>query len=188
MNVYPVVYPGFPNGHQLRRGCQLINWPVFHENCMKMKKFWAGGGRDVRAPPRPITVSYHLSFIRKARYKFSALTQRFPLTGVWCQTSLVILLWSSRDQNDAGLTTMMTSSKWSNQKWKEVTPSGYQYSMIRNYQVLPRQCLCSTRHFWSLELMELDFLIFCLVNLELQLSREHIFDKNTTTTDTSCFH
>ena len=34
------------------RGCQPIIWPIFPENCMKMKKFWARvGARVPRAPP-----------------------------------------------------------------------------------------------------------------------------------------
>ena len=116
------------------------------------------------------------------------LTKRFPLTGDWYQICLAILLSSSKDQKDAGSTTIMTSSKWSNQKWREVTWSGCQYSMTRIYLPLLRQYLYLTRHFWSLELTELDFLIFCLVNLELQSSREFIFETNTTIIDTPYFH
>ena len=33
-------------------GRQPISWPIFSENCMKMKKFWARrGGRASLAPP-----------------------------------------------------------------------------------------------------------------------------------------
>ena len=32
-------------------GRQPIIWPIFPENCMKMKKFWAGGVCIPRAPP-----------------------------------------------------------------------------------------------------------------------------------------
>ena len=32
-------------------GRQPIIWPFFPENCMKMKKFWARGGRASLAPP-----------------------------------------------------------------------------------------------------------------------------------------
>ena len=32
-------------------GRQPIIWPIFPENCMKMKKFWARGARVPRAPP-----------------------------------------------------------------------------------------------------------------------------------------
>ena len=32
-------------------GCHPIIWLIFADNCMKMKKFWAGGARVPRAPP-----------------------------------------------------------------------------------------------------------------------------------------
>ena len=32
-------------------GRQPIIWSIFPENCMKMKKFWAGGASVPRAPP-----------------------------------------------------------------------------------------------------------------------------------------
>ena len=46
--------PGFPRGGGANPegGRQPIIWPIFPENCMKMKKFWArGGGRASLAPP-----------------------------------------------------------------------------------------------------------------------------------------
>ena len=48
-----VADPGFPKGGGAnpKEGRQPILWPIFPENCMKMKKFWATG-RVVR-PSRP---------------------------------------------------------------------------------------------------------------------------------------
>ena len=48
-----VADPGFPRGGgaNLKGGRQPIIWPIFPENCMKMKKFWAGGARVPRTPP-----------------------------------------------------------------------------------------------------------------------------------------
>ena len=46
--------PGFPRGggaNPKGGGCQPIIWPTFPENCMKMKKFWAGGGMHPSHPP-----------------------------------------------------------------------------------------------------------------------------------------
>ena len=49
----PVADPGFPRGGGVnpKGGRQPIIWPIFPENCMKMKKFGAGGARGTRAPP-----------------------------------------------------------------------------------------------------------------------------------------
>ena len=48
-----VADPGFPRGEGAnpKGERQPIIWPIFPENCMKMKKFWARGG-GVR-PSRP---------------------------------------------------------------------------------------------------------------------------------------
>ena len=49
-----VADPGFPRGGDANPkggGRQPIIWPIFPENCMKMKKFWARG-RGAR-PSRP---------------------------------------------------------------------------------------------------------------------------------------
>ena len=49
-----VADPGFPRGggaNPKGGGRQPIISPIFPENCMKMKKFWARGGREGRAPP-----------------------------------------------------------------------------------------------------------------------------------------
>ena len=53
----PVADPGFPRGGGANpKGGQPIIWPILPENCMKMKKFWAGGGACVpRAPLRSAT-------------------------------------------------------------------------------------------------------------------------------------
>ena len=47
-----VADPGFPRGGTLtpKGGRQPIIWPIFPENCMKMKKFGAGGARPSRPP------------------------------------------------------------------------------------------------------------------------------------------
>ena len=53
-----MVDPGFPRGggtNPKGGGRQPIIWPIFPENCMKMKKFWAGGARVPRAPLRSAT-------------------------------------------------------------------------------------------------------------------------------------
>ena len=41
-------------------GRQPVIWPIFPENCMRMKKFWAGGGRASLAPPLdpPLETAY----------------------------------------------------------------------------------------------------------------------------------
>ena len=45
--------PGFPRGAANPGGeRQPIIWSIFPENCMKMKKFWAGEGGPSLAPPR----------------------------------------------------------------------------------------------------------------------------------------
>ena len=57
---------GFPRGGGAnpKGGRQLIIWPIFPKNCMKMKKFWArGGARAPRAPLRSATGSYTLRMI-----------------------------------------------------------------------------------------------------------------------------
>ena len=41
-NFDAVADPGFLRGRQ-PRGRQPIIWPIFPENCMKIKKFWARG-------------------------------------------------------------------------------------------------------------------------------------------------
>ena len=49
-----VADPGFPRGggaNPKGGGGQPIIWPIFAENCMKMKKFWARGGGASLAPP-----------------------------------------------------------------------------------------------------------------------------------------
>ena len=50
-----VADPGFPRGggaNPKGGGREPIIWPIFPENCMKMKKFWArGGARVPHAPP-----------------------------------------------------------------------------------------------------------------------------------------
>ena len=48
-----VANPGFPRGGGAnpKGGHQPIIWPIFPENCMKMKKFWARGGRHPLDPP-----------------------------------------------------------------------------------------------------------------------------------------
>ena len=48
-----VADPGFPRGEGAnpKGGRQLIIYLIFPENCMKMKKCWARGGRVPRAPP-----------------------------------------------------------------------------------------------------------------------------------------
>ena len=57
-NTSAVADPGFPRGGgatpKKRGGRQPIFWPIFPENCMKMKNFWAGG-RKGRAPLRSAT-------------------------------------------------------------------------------------------------------------------------------------
>ena len=46
----------FPGGTTtLEGGCRPVIWQIFPKNCMKMKKFWAGGGRASLAPPRSST-------------------------------------------------------------------------------------------------------------------------------------
>ena len=37
-------------------GRQPIIWPIFRENCMKMKKLWAGGARHLRPLDQPIPI------------------------------------------------------------------------------------------------------------------------------------
>ena len=50
-----VAYPGFPRGEYVktRRGSQSIIWPIFPQNCIETKKFWAGGGGPSRLHPDP---------------------------------------------------------------------------------------------------------------------------------------
>ena len=51
-----VADPGFPRGggaNPKGGGRQPIIWPIFSENCMKMKKFWAGGGASLAPPLDP---------------------------------------------------------------------------------------------------------------------------------------
>ena len=54
---WPVADSGFPRGGganpKAGGGRQPIIWPIFPENCMKMKKFWARGGRG-RVPRAPL--------------------------------------------------------------------------------------------------------------------------------------
>ena len=45
-------------------GRQPIIWPIFAKNCMKMKKFWAGGARVPRAPPLDPPLVVHQIFWR----------------------------------------------------------------------------------------------------------------------------
>ena len=47
-------------------GRQPIIWPIFPENCMKMKKFWARGG-DAR-PSRPPLDPPLLWFMKNCAY------------------------------------------------------------------------------------------------------------------------
>ena len=54
--------PGFPRGEGANPkggGRQPIIWPIFPENCMKIKKFWAGGARVARAPPLDLPLLFH---------------------------------------------------------------------------------------------------------------------------------
>ena len=50
---FSVADPGFPRGGGAnpKGGRQPIIWPIFPENCMKMKKFGAGGGARPSRPP-----------------------------------------------------------------------------------------------------------------------------------------
>ena len=51
---WPGTDPGFPAGGGTNPrgvGCQYAILPNFPKNCMKMRKFWAVGGRAPRAPP-----------------------------------------------------------------------------------------------------------------------------------------
>ena len=51
--LFSVADPGFGRGELTPgRGRKPIIWPIFTENCMKMKNFWAGAGarRVPRAP------------------------------------------------------------------------------------------------------------------------------------------
>ena len=52
-----VADPGLPRGGGAnpKGGRQPIIWSIFPENCMKMKKFWARGGRASLAPPGSAT-------------------------------------------------------------------------------------------------------------------------------------
>ena len=55
----PVADPAFPRGGCANPkgggGRQPIIWPIFPENCMKMKKIWprGGGARPLRPPLDP---------------------------------------------------------------------------------------------------------------------------------------
>ena len=71
-------------------GRQPIIWPIFSENCMKMKKFWAGGGaRPSRPPLDPPLVS---TFSLKGRYCHGAMIKNecFPL----CRRGLLAYVYS----------------------------------------------------------------------------------------------
>ena len=50
---FAVADPGFPRGGGAnpKGGHPPIIWPVYSENCTKMKKLWAGGGHASPAPP-----------------------------------------------------------------------------------------------------------------------------------------
>ena len=49
---HSVADPVFPRRDANPWGGQAIFWPILPENCMKMKNFWARGGRASLAPPR----------------------------------------------------------------------------------------------------------------------------------------
>ena len=46
---------------QTQGGCQPIFWPIFPENCLKMKKFWARGGARHSRPLRSTTGMYSVT-------------------------------------------------------------------------------------------------------------------------------
>ena len=52
---YTVAYPGFPRGGGAnpKGGAPTYYLANFSQNCMKMKKFWAGGGASLASPLDP---------------------------------------------------------------------------------------------------------------------------------------
>ena len=52
---FTVADPGFPRGGDAKPkgGRKPIIWPIYPENCMKMKKFWARGGAHPLCPLDP---------------------------------------------------------------------------------------------------------------------------------------
>ena len=68
---YTVADPGFPRegGANPKGGRQPIICRIFPENCMKMKKFWAGGGRASLAPLLRSATDCNLKHIIKDIWK-----------------------------------------------------------------------------------------------------------------------
>ena len=78
-----MVDPGFPReeGANPKGGRKPTIWPIFSEGCMKMKKFWAGGG----APPLDPPLFDH--------YKFR---NRMFRSAVWTSERFFLQAWINR--------------------------------------------------------------------------------------------
>ena len=88
-----VADPGFPRGGGAnpKGGRQPIIWPIFAENCMKMKKFWAGEGRVPRAPLRSATALCPSRMSIKKTKRFIRFTFENVNYETGCQMNFMLL-------------------------------------------------------------------------------------------------